>query len=82
MIPNFAAYFSNGKVFIALWGDWKFLYNDMPLNVTWIKNDREGKKVTKDDIARSILKKETDLINTYVFSSDRCQKYFKELSGL
>lgn len=64
-----SAYISRGMCFIARFGNWKWLYDGIPVDAKWILNDRGGKCVSKEEIGYACLENET-LITSEHFSSD------------
>ena len=64
-----AAYISRGQCFIARFGNWKWLYEDIPSDAKWIFNDRGGKCVDKEDIGYACMNNE-NLLTSEHYSDD------------
>jgi len=64
-----AAYISRGMCFVARFGNWAWLYDDIPSDARWILNDKGGKAVSVDEIDRACLENE-NLITSHHFSDD------------
>jgi hypothetical protein len=65
-----AAYISQGSCFVAKFGNWKWLYEDIPNDAEWVLNDKGGKAVSVEEIDRHCADNETE-IHTHRFSDDR-----------
>jgi len=55
--------------FIAKFGNWKWLYEDMPSDARWILNDKGGKAVSVEEIDRACANNES-LITSHHSSDD------------
>lgn len=55
--------------FVAKFGNWKWLYEDMPSDARWILNDKGGKAVSVEEIDRACANNE-NLITSHHFSDD------------
>lgn len=64
-----AAYIHQGRCFIAKFGGWRWLYNDIPGKAKWIRNEKGGKCVTAEDIDKAISESKV-LITSFHFSTD------------
>lgn len=70
----YAAYFVATACFIARYGDWLWLYEDIPTNAEWIKNDRGWRRLSKEDIEYAILDRGN--VTSMHFSSAEVQEEF------
>ena len=68
-----AAYISRGQCFIARFGNWKWLYDDIPSDAVWILNDRGGKCVDKEEIGCACAENE-NIITSEHYSDDGLMK--------
>ena len=60
--------------FVAKFGNWKWLYEDMPPDAKWILNERGGKAVSSDDIGKACLENE-NIITSNHFSDDSLMNF-------
>jgi hypothetical protein len=74
----YSAYFSQCRCFIARFGDWKYLYTDIPDNADWILNGSLGKSITMEEIQRAIMQRDENQISSIHFSSEKVQSEFND----
>ena len=72
---SYAAYRSRGLIFIARFGNWKWLYEDMPVDANWIRNDQGGKRLSKEDAYNAV----DETATSQHFSSDELMHEFTQL---
>lgn len=67
----------NGKGFVALYGNWKWLNEDKPKKVNWICNENGGKACTAEETEIALIERCID--NTFYANPETLELIHGEL---